>query len=283
MREAGGETEVPQPPTGEADGGVPGSPPRAMRAWGRALGPVRARDEESLAVPWTFLQTITGIGLTVLPLMALLIAEQMLPRGAVRTLSPAEDRAGAIVVAVSSTLVEALFLIAPLYYALRRRPAGASRWSGLRALGLRGFALGESVALFLLGLLVIYGFGLLYDQLHIQTNADELQRQAARAPYSTLAALVVAVVVAPICEEVFFRGFVLAGLRRRMPVGSAILVSALIFGMAHADAGSFAPLVVIGLVLAVVRWRAESLWPGIALHALNNAIAAVFILSAIHW
>jgi membrane protease YdiL (CAAX protease family) len=282
MREAGGEAEAPQPHTGGGDAGTPDAPPQVIRDGGHAHGPARARDER-LAVPWTFLQTIIGVALTVLPLMALLVAEQVLPRGAARTLSPAEDRAGAIVVAVSSTLVEALFVIAPLYYAIHRRPAGASRWSGLRALGLRGFALGQTAALFLLGLVVIYGFGLLYDQLHIQTNADELQRQAARAPYSTLAALVVAVAVAPICEEIFFRGFVLTGLRRRLPVWGAIVVSALIFGMAHADAGSFAPLVVIGLVLAVVRWRSESLWPGIALHALNNAIAAVFILSAIHW
>lgn len=282
MREAGGETDVPQPATGAAGAGVPDSRAGAGRDQWPGPSHMSSPSGGGAAVPWTFRQTLSGIAVTVLPLMALLIASQLLPQGAARTLSPGEDRAAAVAVAVSSTLVEGLFLIAPLYFAIRRRPHGTSPWTGLRALGLRGFALAEGVALFLAGLVVIYGFGLLYDQLHIQTNADQLARQAARAPYSTLTALVVAVVVAPICEEIFFRGFALGGLRRAMPVGSAIVASALIFGLAHADVGSFAPLVVIGLVLGVVRWRSGSLWPGVALHALNNAIAAVVILGTIH-
>jgi sodium transport system permease protein len=67
-----------------------------------------------------------------------------------------------------------------------------------------------------------------------------------------------------------------------MPVWAAVGVSAVVFGLAHADLGSFVPLVVIGLVLAVLRWRTGSLWPGILLHALNNGVAAVAIFSSLH-
>ena len=62
----------------------------------------------------------------------------------------------------------------------------------------------------------------------------------------------------------------------------AIVLSALIFGVAHADPGSFVVLFFIGLALAFVRWRTDSLWPGILLHMLNNGIAALLIVLAMH-
>lgn len=248
---------------------------------------VMGNDEQAraeLAVPWTVRQTLLGTGLTVVPLVALLVASQLAVQqsGSTAPLSVGVDRATAVLTIVVSTLVEAVFLIAPLYYAIKSRPDGASPRSGLRTLGLRGAVFGRAAILFIVGAGVIYGFGFLYDLLHVHTNADTLRQQALRAPDTTLASLLVAIVVAPVCEEIFFRGFLLPGLARVMPVWAAVVASALVFGLAHADLGSFVPLVVIGLVVGVLRWRTGSLWPGIALHALNNAVAAVYILSVVH-
>jgi membrane protease YdiL (CAAX protease family) len=61
----------------------------------------------------------------------------------------------------------------------------------------------------------------------------------------------------------------------------AVIVSALLFAIAHALIGSFAPLLLIGLVLAVVRWRTGSLWPGMAVHFCNNALATILVISAL--
>lgn len=241
-----------------------------------------------LAVPWTFAQALWGICLTVLPLAALLLAAQLTAAGngagqagAAKALTHAQDLSLAITTAISSTLVEAVFLIAPLYFALRRRAPGTSVWTGVRALGLRGFSPRQTVAPFVTGLLVVYAFSLAYDQLHVQTNAEALAQQAARAPLTTTATLLVAVVVAPICEEIFFRGYVFPAFTQKMPIWGAVVVTALIFGAVHVDKGSFLPLVVIGLVLAVLRWRSGSLWPGIIFHALNNGMAAIAILSVL--
>lgn len=240
----------------------------------------------ALAVPWTTRDAALGIALTIVPLVTLLIAGQILASGApthsVARLTPARDLTNAIAIAVSSSLVEAVFLIAPVYYAIKRRPAGASRWAGIRVLGLRGFQLGSATVTFVAGLALVYGFTILYSLLRIQTNADALARQAAQAPYTTVATLLVAVVVAPICEELFFRGFAFPALAQAMPLWGAILATSLIFGVTHADIGSFAPLVVIGVALAVLRWRTGSIWPGVAFHAFNNAVAAVYIFSVIH-
>ncbi len=114
--------------------------------------------------------------------------------------------------------------------------------------------------------------------LHLQTNDQVLLEHSKQEPLTTYATLLVAVFVAPFCEETFFRGFVFMGFLRAMPLVWAIIFSALIFGVAHADPGSFAVLVIIGLALAFLRWRTHSIWPGMILHALNNAIAALAVI-----
>lgn len=93
-----------------------------------------------------------------------------------------------------------------------------------------------------------------------------------------LAALVVC--VAPFVEELVFRGVLLSGLARRMPIGWAMLGSAIVFGCVHLPDFNFAwypvpALVILGLASAWLRVRTRSLWPSITLHATNNCIAAV--------
>jgi membrane protease YdiL (CAAX protease family) len=82
-------------------------------------------------------------------------------------------------------------------------------------------------------------------------------------------------VAAPICEELFFRGFLFGALRRRGLV-LATLGSGLAFGVAHvasAPIGFIVPLAVLGVILALLYERTGSLYPSIGLHALNNSIA----------
>jgi len=82
-------------------------------------------------------------------------------------------------------------------------------------------------------------------------------------------------VVAPVCEETCFRGFLFGGLRERLPRIVAALVSALIFGGLHATTGVSAvpPLIFFGFVLALLYERTGSIVPGIMLHMLNNSVA----------
>jgi membrane protease YdiL (CAAX protease family) len=109
-----------------------------------------------------------------------------------------------------------------------------------------------------------------------------LLSRAATEPWTTLATVIVAVTVAPFCEEMFFRGYFFQGLRLRLSVWPAVVLSAVIFGLAHGDLGSLTLLIIIGLALAVIRWRTRSLWPGMALHMVNNFIGALFIIQALH-
>jgi sodium transport system permease protein len=87
--------------------------------------------------------------------------------------------------------------------------------------------------------------------------------------------LVVAVTPA-ICEELYFRGFALTGLRRLGPAG-AIVISALLFGLAHASIYRLLPTAVLGLLFGVAVWRTGAIACSILAHALNNGLIVTMI------
>jgi hypothetical protein len=83
---------------------------------------------------------------------------------------------------------------------------------------------------------------------------------------------------APIAEEVLFRGFLFGGLRRYMPIVPAMLVSGLIFSLAHFNVGLIIPFTLVGAILAYVYERSGSLYANIGVHFLFNLTSFSFIL-----
>lgn len=82
----------------------------------------------------------------------------------------------------------------------------------------------------------------------------------------------------PVTEEIFFRGFVFAGLAPRMGILRAVAVSALVFSAFHLSIGVLVPIFVTGILLAWLYHRTGSLWPGIAAHAGQNALAVSAVI-----
>ena len=91
----------------------------------------------------------------------------------------------------------------------------------------------------------------------------------------------VAAVVAPFVEELFFRGFLFQGFRQAYGWLPALLLSSAIFGVAHLDPASLIPTFVLGCVLAYIYHRSNSVWPGIIFHATINSLSliAVYVIS----
>ncbi|HWJ02175.1 MAG TPA: type II CAAX endopeptidase family protein, partial [Verrucomicrobiae bacterium] len=85
-----------------------------------------------------------------------------------------------------------------------------------------------------------------------------------------------AAVLAPILEETLFRGIIFAALRNRMGFWLAAIFSAALFSGLHFDIWGFAYRMFLGVVLAYLYEKNESLYPSMALHAMNNGF--VFIL-----
>jgi sodium transport system permease protein len=87
--------------------------------------------------------------------------------------------------------------------------------------------------------------------------------------------LVVALTPA-LCEETFFRGLMLSGLRRWGP-WAAIGITALLFGLLHGSIYRLLPTFVLGLVLGYAVWRSGSLYCSLLIHALNNGLIATLL------
>jgi len=83
-------------------------------------------------------------------------------------------------------------------------------------------------------------------------------------------------VLAPIAEELFFRGFCFTALRRTLGMLPAAGLTGIIFGAIHlggTEIEFIAPLMVFGFILCLLYVWTGSLLPCIVLHALNNALA----------
>lgn len=83
-------------------------------------------------------------------------------------------------------------------------------------------------------------------------------------------------VVAPMCEEILFRGYIFTALRRWRGTLAAAVITGLLFGLVHAGSAPviyLVPLAALGFGLCLLYQRTGSLYPGIAAHSLNNSVA----------
>lgn len=84
---------------------------------------------------------------------------------------------------------------------------------------------------------------------------------------------VAGVVLAPVAEEIFFRGYVLRAMSARKGYARGLVYSSVVFGLVHFNLAAFLPLALGGMLLAVSYRRTGSLWTPIVAHSLNNAFA----------
>lgn len=150
-----------------------------------------------------------------------------------------------------------------------------------RQFGLRPSRFWPTVGWAALGLISFYVLAALYTAI-VQPDAEQTVAQDLGADEGTLgqiAAGFMVICIAPVAEEFFFRGFFYRALRSRYTVLVAALIDGLVFGVIHWDFSSadalliVPPLAALGFMFCLVYERTGSLYPVIALHALNNAIA----------
>lgn len=165
-------------------------------------------------------------------------------------------------------------LLLPVWY-LTIHKYGAT-WADL---GLRQFqpgAVGLGCGLMVVSVL----FNLLYIVLlNLYDNQiQQIQPEISQIFDSTsfpVALLFGGAVVAPLVEELFFRGFVFPGLRSKWGWRKAAVVSAGLFALAHIAPISILPIFFLGLIFAFLYQTSGSIWPGILMHVLTNTVTLV--------
>jgi hypothetical protein len=148
----------------------------------------------------------------------------------------------------------------PADFGFRRTPVGSA--IGFTALAWVSFLILSGIWAAALGLEQS-------DDLPQELGADE-------STVALVAVLLMVTLVAPVAEELFFRGFLFTTLRRWLGLIPGALITGVVFGGIHAggtDAEFLVPLMIFGVILCLLYWRTDSLLPPMALHALNNALA----------
>ncbi|HEY2980714.1 MAG TPA: type II CAAX endopeptidase family protein [Anaerolineales bacterium] len=222
------------------------------------LGPHIAAEP---AAPWSLRDTWLGVALMIL-ILALLVLVIPLFQGNDSIIIPL------------MFLAESIYLVPIAVVLLARRVPWRSlgfkrfEWSSL------GIGCGLLIATYSLSLihnLILMRFG-------ISTQGDmisELMQSMSSPGWFVL----IGALVAPVVEEMFFRGFLFSGFRQRYGWIGALVLSSALFALAHLDPASLFPTFLMGCVLAFVYHRSGSLWPGIILHCLLNsfALCAIFV------
>jgi sodium transport system permease protein len=143
-------------------------------------------------------------------------------------------------------------------------------WPETRYLGLAvGLALSLNPLVTLLHVAVQYLFPMSQD---LQSAVEKLMAGATDLPTT----LLFFAVIPAVCEEFAFRGFILTGLERGHSTRTAILMSALLFGILHVLLSLFQQLfnaTLLGIVLGLLAVRSRSIVPGIVFHLIHNGLA----------
>jgi hypothetical protein len=221
-------------------------------------------------VPWTPRKTVQWL------LGGLLLAI-IIPPLLVAPFDPKLEGDGALLAA--QAMFDGLLLLVALGVASdwKFRPLARP----LALLGLRPFR--PSALGIMLGTLVAYYIVAgLFASLVLKPDQEDIGGELGVGNPSiviAVTAVLMIVLLAPVAEELFFRGFVFAGLRTRWSLWPAAITSGLIFGLVHAPTGitTVVPLATLGFALCWLYDRTGSLWPCVIAHMINNGLALAVV------
>ncbi len=215
----------------------------------------QGRNESQVySVPWKPVDHWVGIFLLALIDVVLLVA--------------ASQGAGAQLAQTAGLILIQLAYLLPLIVIFAYRRVNP------KALGFGKFewsTLGIGCGLLVASYVIILAHNVILTLLGVDTQGDQILELFA-ALDSPVWFILVGVIFAPLVEELFFRGFLFQGFRQKYGWVKGGLLSSVIFGMAHLDPVAFIPTTILGILLAYMYHRSNSVWPGIILHVLVNAM-----------
>jgi len=162
-------------------------------------------------------------------------------------------------------------------------------WS---AIGLKKFRLSQAVRyiggfyLVMVGLALIAGliaatFGIEPPSASINASGKTQTVELIESMGGFWATFVLTVIFAPIIEEILFRGILFPAIKYRYGIIAGILVSGVLFGLAHLNPLQILVIIPMGIYLAIMYQRTKSIYPGIILHATWNLMVLLIAQAAV--
>lgn len=224
----------------------------------------KALTAQMVARAWSTLQVGTAIGtLLLLYILASFIGiffhEEQIP-----------------LIRLLTTLLVHAVVMAAIALIVRQRKCS---WSSSFGMGVRQLKTLALAPLFYLATLPLLMFALLLQQwLGIEHELQDAAKVIAQdVSWLRTLYILTAIIVAPLFEELLFRGILLPFLFKHTgPAGGIVLVS-ILFASMHFHLPSLAPLFLLSTMLGLVYWRTGSLWASIGTHAIFNTVSILAI------
>ncbi|HEY8489514.1 MAG TPA: type II CAAX endopeptidase family protein [Dehalococcoidia bacterium] len=229
-----------------------------------------ARGQEAPAartVPWGVLEVLAGC-LAALGIFAALVVVTAL---LVAALEPSE-RGRTVLALLANVCLEVLAALAVILLVVKGRGAAPADL-GFRPVPLRRLWWVPAFLATAFAVLTVYAVLVQALGLDWLMPGEQMPPGVFDAASTVVLSAAMVVLVAPVAEELFFRGFVFAGLVARLGVGWAAAASGLLFGLVHGQVGLILPFAMVGALLALLYHRSGSLWVPIAAHLAYNGLA----------
>ncbi|HWH11566.1 MAG TPA: type II CAAX endopeptidase family protein [Solirubrobacteraceae bacterium] len=178
----------------------------------------------------------------------------------------------AVVELLATLLQDVLFVASAVWFAARAsRPRPGD-------FGLRATQIVRAVVLMAGAYVAFLAFAAVWEAVLGLNDKEQVVQQlgANDSAIGLVAVVALTCVVAPICEEFFFRGFFFPALTNWRGPWTAAILTGIVFGAIHlgsAPVGDLVPLAFFGFLLCLLRWWSGSLYPCVAVHAINNCVA----------
>lgn len=225
------------------------------------------------AVPGFWWRVLSPPGAVLVALAVLIVMA-----GALQVADPSTDTLSAILTFVTSLLL-LLFAIA-LWRGLpaQNRRAAIAVKGPLRQAVAMGIGVGLALVV---GAAAILLTGSAIDPT-VERRLNEVE-DIGSVPWQIVLTVIALVVLAPLGEELLFRGLLLRGLARRLALWPSALISSALFAGAHADSYILWPRAIAlfgtGVTLAWL-YRRQGYWASVSAHATVNTIAAIALVAS---
>lgn len=184
-----------------------------------------------------------------------------------------------ITIAVKMIVLQALAGVATVI--LYVKIAKSRGWSIKEKFSLKSVPFGRCLIWGLGGCAVSFSFNIAYENilnwLHIAPMEQFIQNILIKGGGKTLLSMILCVlcigVVIPVVEEFVFRVIIYQGLKSKVPVWAAMILSSLIFAFSHIQISTMLPLFFMGMVFSYSYEKSKSIYVPIAIHVTNNLIA----------
>lgn len=197
--------------------------------------------------------------------------------------SPDEDTSGALLAAVVTLLLE-VWIGGVVWLVARRRglsgvdlgmePPRSWLWVGYAVAG-------AYASLIAYGVAVMVAERVTGADLGVLREGNGIPDTPANTTVVWFILGVSVMAVAPLSEELFFRGFLFRAIHGRLGLAAGLLISALAFSLFHLNLGVVVPFLAIGLIFAWAYHATGSIWTPIAAHTIFNSISFIATLAGV--